>query len=182
MSESLGKLVSNLSKDKFKTLQQFYASNLDLLLRKGVCPYEYVSDETKFNEMQLPAREHFHNWLTESSVREEDYAQAQTVWSAFDMRTFDEYDDLYLKTNVLLLADVLENLRNMSLQYYELDPCNTFTTAGSAWNAILKMTGVRLELLTDIGQHLYIESSVRGGVAMIPHRYSKSKQSLRSRV
>ena len=174
MNTSLEKLVSNLSKDKFKILQQFYTSNVDLLLRKGVYPYEYVTNESKFIETQLPAREHFYSTLTESSVTDDDYAHANTVWSSFNMRTFGEYHDLYLKTDVLLLADVFENFRNMSLQYYELDPCNMYTAAGLAWNAMLKMTNVRLELLTDIDQHLYIEESVRGGVAMIPHRYCKA--------
>ena len=73
------------------------------------------------------------------------------------MQMFGDYHDLYLKTDVLLLADVFENFRNMSLQYYDLDPCNVFTTAGLAWNAMLKMIGVRLELLRHIDIHLYIE-------------------------
>ena len=115
MNASLEKLVSNLSKDKFKILQQFYKVNLDLLLRKGVYPYEYVTDESKFNETQLPTQKYFYNGLTDSPVDEEDYVHAQAVWSAFDMKTFGEYHDLYLKTDVLLLADVFENFRNMSM-------------------------------------------------------------------
>ena len=109
-----------------------------------------------------------------SDIDEEDYAHARTVWSAFDMQTFGDYHELYLKTDVLLLADVFENFRNMSLQYYELDPCNVFTTAGLAWNAMLKMTGVRLELLRDIDVHLYIERGIRGGLAAISNRYAKA--------
>ena len=118
--------------------------------------------------------EHFYNGLTESDINEEDYAHARAVWSAFDMQTFGDYHDLFLKTDVLLLADVFENFRNMSLQYYELDPCNVFTTAGLAWNAMLKMTGVRLELLRDIDVHLYIEKGIRGGLAAISNRYAKA--------
>ena len=59
MNESLEKLVSNLSTDKFKILRQFHTNNVDHLLRKGVYPYEYVTDETKFDDMQLPDRKYF---------------------------------------------------------------------------------------------------------------------------
>lgn len=70
MNESLEKLVANQGKDNFHILGQFCTSNMDLLLRKGVYPYEYVTDGSKFNDMQLPSREHFHNGLTDKAVRE----------------------------------------------------------------------------------------------------------------
>ena len=54
------------------------------------------------------------------------------------------------------------------------DRCNVYSTPGLAWNAMLKMTGIRLELLQDIDMHLFAESGVRGGTAMVPTRYAKA--------
>ena len=77
------------------------------------------------------------------------------------MRTLGEYHYLYLKTEVLLLAGVLENFRETTLQYYEIDPCNVYFVPGFTWNALIKMTGIRLELLHDIDMDLFAERGVR---------------------
>ena len=81
------------------------------------------------------------------------------------------YHDLYLESDVLLLADVFENFRNVCLKNYKLDPAWYFTSPGIAWDAALKMTGVELELLTDPDMLLMIEKGVRGGVSMISKRH-----------
>jgi len=74
----------------------------------------------------------------------------------------------------LLLADVFEDFRRSALKYYKLDPCWYYTLPGSAWDACLKITGIELELLTDINMLLLIEQSIRGGMSMISHRYAKA--------
>ena len=63
------------------------------------------------------------------------------------MKTMGEYHDLYLKSDILLLADVFENFRKTCLQYYKIDPCHYFTSPGLSWDAMLKMTGIKLELM-----------------------------------
>ena len=84
------------------------------------------------------------------------------------------YHDLYLESDVLLLADVFENFRNVCLKNYKLDPAWYYTSPGIAWKAALKMTGVELELLTDPDMLLMIEKGVRGGISMISKRHGKA--------
>jgi len=83
------------------------------------------------------------------------------------MKTFQEYHDLYLKTDVFLLADVFENFRNNCLNNYDFDPAWYYTSPGLAWDVCLKKTGVELELLSDPGMLLMVKQGIRGGVSMI---------------
>jgi hypothetical protein len=72
------------------------------------------------------------------------------------------------------LADVLENVRDIFLHYYGLDAAQFYTSPGLGWHAALKMTGVCLELLTDIDMHLFIEQGLRGGISTLTHRHAKA--------
>jgi hypothetical protein len=85
-----------------------------------------------------------------------------------------DYHDLYVKSDVLLLANVFENFRNVCLKAYNLDPCHFYTSPGLAWQACLKMTEVELQLLTDPDMYLFIEEGLRGGISMISNRFSKA--------
>ena len=79
------------------------------------------------------------------------------VWSACSCQTLGHYHDVYLKSDVYLLADVFENFRSAALSTYGLDPAHYFTLPGFSWDALLRTTAIELELLTDIDQHLFIE-------------------------
>ena len=83
------------------------------------------------------------------------------------MNTMDDYYDLYLKTDVLLLADVFEKFVSTCLDYYGLDPCQYFSSPGLSWDAMLKMTGIELELILDIDMRLFIEKGMSGGISYI---------------
>ncbi|XP_035216942.1 uncharacterized protein LOC118190344 [Stegodyphus dumicola] len=92
------------------------------------------------------------------------------------LRTTDlgDYHDLYVKSDVLLLADIFQNFRRLCLNFYILDPAHIYTAPGLAWPAALRMSGIELELLTDPDMYLFIEKGIRGGIAMISHRFSQA--------
>ena len=86
-----------------------------------------------------------------------------------------DYHDHYLKKDVLLLlADVFEKFIDMCLKYYGLDPCHYFSSPGLSWDAMLKMTAIELEKVSDIDKYLFIEKGLRGGIFYIARRYAKA--------
>lgn len=88
------------------------------------------------------------------------------------MKTLGEYSDIYLKTDILLLADVFEQFREASLATYKLDPANYYTTPGFSWDAMLKYTKVKIELFTDIDMLMFVERGIRGGITQCSTRYA----------
>ena len=84
------------------------------------------------------------------------------------------YHDLYLKSDILLLADVFENFRKTCLQYFKRDPCHYFTSPGLSWDAVFKMTDIKSELMTDIDMFQFIEKGMRGGPSCIANRYARA--------
>ena len=175
MASSLERLAANLPTDTFKyTSQVFKDEKLALMKQKGVYPYDYMDSFQKFGDQQLPPKEEFYSILTDDSISDEQYQHAQKVWNTFNMRTMDEYHDLYLKSDILLLADVFENFRKTCHQYYKLDPCHYFTSPGLSWDALLKMTGIKLELMTDVDMFQFIEKGLRGGISYIANRHGEA--------
>ena len=175
MSSSLDKLVSNLPKEKLRdTSSVFEGRKLKLMSKKGVYPYDFMDDYSKFYNERLPSKEKFHNILNDKHITDEEYEHAKEVWKAFNLKDMGEYHDLYLVSDVLLLTDVFENFRSHCLNYYKLDPCHYFMSPGLSWDAMLRMTGIRLELMTDIDMYQFIEKGIRGGVSYISNRYGNA--------
>ena len=116
--------------------------------------------------------------MTESHITDEQYEHAQAVWEVFGCETMGDYHDLYVKTDVALLADVFENFRNLCQEQYGLDPAQYYTSPGLSWDALLKKTEVELELLTDYEMHLFVERGMRGGISMVSKRYAKANNPL----
>ncbi|XP_071632803.1 uncharacterized protein [Temnothorax longispinosus] len=114
------------------------------------------------------------NFLTGETVSESDYAHATNVWQRFFVRTLGEYSDLYLKTDVLRLADVFENFRDSCVASYGLDPAYYYTLPGFTWDAMLKHTCINFELLTDVDMVMFIERGIRGGLSQCSGRYAKA--------
>ena len=118
--------------------------------QKDAYPYDYMDCFEKFDQTELPTKEQLYSILNDQHVTNGEYGHARKVWKTFDIKTTDEYNDLYLKSDVLLLADVFQNFRKMCLQYYKLDPCHYFTRPGLSWDVMSKRTNIKLELMTNV--------------------------------
>ena len=156
--------------------QQQIEEDLAFITRKGLYPYKYVGSFELFQEPQLPPKDAFYSSLTEKNISETDNTHTQRLFNYFSMTDPGHYHNFCLLTDVLLMADLFENFRDMCLQHYDLNPPHNYTSPGLSWQAALKMMDVKLNLLTDIDQHL-IEEVMRGGVAMISHQYARTKAS-----
>ena len=175
VSSSLDKLVSNLPTEALKyTYNRFKQEQFELMKQNGIYPYDHMDSFEKFKQTELPTKEQFYSILNNEHITDEDYQHAQNVWNTFKLQLMGEYHDLYLKSDVLLLADVFENFRKTCIQYYKLDPCHYFTSPGLSWDAMLKMTDIKLELMTDIDMFQFIEKGMRGGISYIANRYGKA--------
>ena len=135
-----------------------------MLLRKVAYPYEDIDSWEKFNETPLPDEKDFYSEFDLEDTTDKDYAHAQKIWEVFELKNHVEYHDLYVKCDTLLLADVFQNFRDKCIEIYGLDPAHFLSAPGSAWQAYLKKTGVKLELLTDIDMPLMVEERIRGGI------------------
>ena len=174
MNYPLADLVKNLGKNDLHCLRRFFPEDADLLSRKGVFPYEFMDSFEKFN-FTFPEKDAFFSQLS-GKVSDEDYFHAKEVWKKFGMKSLGEYHDLYLKTDVFLLADVVENFRTVLLKNYLLDPAWFLTAPAFFWCAMLKMTGVELELICEgnIEMFQFFERQIRGGVSSVFHRFSQA--------
>ena len=106
----------------------------------------------------------FYNTLNQTDITKEDYEHAQKVWNTFNIKNLGEYHDLYVQSDTLLLADIFENFRETCQRIYKLDPTHFLSAPGLAWQACLKITKVKLELLTDANMLLMVEEGIRGGI------------------
>ena len=115
-------------------------------------------------------KKYFTNDLTGDEISDDDFKFYKKVSRKLNIKTLGEYHDLYLKSDVLLLADVFEHFRKTCIDYYKLDPCHYYTAPGLSWDACLKMTKIKLDLISDIDMYLFIEKGLRGGLSIITHR------------
>ena len=98
---------------------EFYKDKLGLVKQKGFYPYEYMTDSEKFKE-KLPSKEKFYSSFTNTKINDKEYEHVLNVWNKFGMKTMKDYHDLYLKCDVLLLANVFQIFRNNSLKNHGL--------------------------------------------------------------
>ena len=169
----------------------------DVMVQKGVYPYEYIDGWEKLEETSLPLKDAFYSRLNTKGISDQDYEYAQNVLNRIMSRheniTLGYYHDVYLATDLLLLVDVFETFRNTCLKNYMLDPAHFYTAPGLAWQALLKTATehcehekkrkdcelcpdeFRLELFTDIDMLLTVEKGIRGGFTQTVKRYANNK-------
>lgn len=145
-----------------------------LITQKGVYPYDYMDNFNKFNDVQLPLKEEFFSKLDNKDISNEDYERAQKVWKTFNLKSMHEYHDLYLNTDILLLADVFENFRTLTLNQKQLDPAHYYTLPGLAMDSAVKKFGSGIDLFTDYNMYLLTERGIRGGISTMMRRYAKA--------
>ena len=175
MASSLEALVNNLPEGALNNLNKYFTpEQVKLLKQKGFFPYDYMDNIEKLKDKKPPPQKAFYSKLTGKGINNYNYNHVLNVWKTWKMKTFKEYLELYNITDVLLLADVFENFRDICLKNYGLDPVYYYTAPGLAWDACLKMTGVNLELLSNIDMLLMIEKGIRGGISIISNRYGKA--------
>ena len=176
MSSSLDSLVNNLSRGghKFRGFKGFTRKQQSLLVRKGVYLYEYMDSWSKFEEDRLPSIDDLYNKLNMSRISDDDYKQAKRVWGEFGSRNLGEYHDLNLKTNVILLSNIFEKFRKVCMENYGLDPAHFYIAPGLVWQACLKKTGMKPDLITDPDMLLMFERGIRAGITQVVKRYTKA--------
>ena len=143
------------------------------MLRKGVCPYEYMDSWERFNETSLPSKEDFYSNLNMENIDDIDYRHGNNVFKIFKLENLEDYHDLYVQSDTLLLA-VFQNFRDMCVKVYELDCTHFLSLSGLAWQACLKKSNKELELLTGCAMLLMVEEGIRGGICHSIYRYAKA--------
>ena len=172
LASSLEKLTENLivktksgpSYENFKYMSEHFEQDTELLCQKGVYPYEYIDDIARLEETCLPSIDGFYSSLSGKGITAKQYAQAQTVFKSMKCKTLGDYHDIYLKTDVLLLADVFENYRASCQEKYNLDPANYISTPSISWDAMLQITNQEIGLIHDDEMRQFFEPSKRGGI------------------
>ena len=162
---------------RFASTYEFCNKDLNkfiLLLRKGVYSYEYMDNWERFDKTLLPSKESFYSNLNMENIDDIDCRHGNNVFQRFKLKKLGEYHDLYVQSDTLLLADVFENFKNTCLKVCELDPAHFLSLTGLAWQACLKKTNVKLELLTDYDMLLMVEKGIRGGICHSIHRHTKA--------
>ena len=168
LNTSIEALVNNLPEDGFKNLEKYFKPyQAKLLKQKGFFPYEYLDNLEKLKDTIPPPQDAFYSKLSGKGINESCYEHVLNVWKKFNIKTLKDYLKLYNISDVLLLADVFENFRDICLKNYGLDPVHYYTAPGLAWDAMLKMTKINLELLSDVDMLLMVEKGIRGGISII---------------
>ena len=140
------KLATTLSREELMYTRESFtnANQFDLVRQKGVYPYDYMDSFNRFSETQLPPKNGFFNRLNDAHISDSQYEHVQRVWTEFQCDTLMDYHDVYLKSDVLLLADFFEKFPCVCLSDYGLDPLHYYTSPGLAWDVALKMSRIKL--------------------------------------
>ena len=175
LNKSLDYLTGTINdEDRISLKQEFGEENFKLLTKKGIDPYDYFDKKEKYNGIELPKKEKFFNKLNNKNISNEDYKHAIKVFKTFKCENLFDYSILYLKTDICHLSDVFQKFSNFSYKTYNLDPRHSYTLPGFSWQAMLKMTKIELQLISDSDMHLYLMDCIRGGICIVNKKFVKA--------
>ena len=166
LNKSLDYLTGTINDDDRISLKQEFGKNYQLLTKKGIYPYDYFDNTKKYYEQKLPNKNEFFNKINNKSISDEDYEHAKNVFEKFECENLLDYSILYLKTDICHLADVFQKFSNFAYKTYNLYPTHSYTLPGFSWQAMLKMTKIELELISDPDMYLFLIDTIRGGISV----------------
>jgi hypothetical protein len=189
---SLDKLVQDLGYDHdFSILDQsklYEQHNLNLkklLLKKGVYPYEFATSlEILQNTTSIPPQTNFYSSIKNESVSSDDYKHATLVFSKFKCKNMLEYTNLYCQLDTFLLAEAFIAFRTEIFNEIGLDCARYISLPQLAYDSMLLLTDVTIQLIVNEDQYLFVESGIRGGLSFIAQRYceTNSKSKIKSEI
>jgi len=177
LSSSLDDLVKNVHNDdvnQFKYTRRTVGDDDPNIFKKGIYLYEYMTSRDVFKQTSLPPMSEFYSKLKMEGITLDEYKRAQEMWSTYKCENMEDFHNVYVKLDVVLLADCMENFRRVGIQEYGINPAHYWTLAGYTWQCCLKMTNLELQLITDPNIYLMFENAIRGGVSTVSNRYSKA--------
>ena len=167
LNKSLDYLTGTIhDEDRISLKKEFGEENYQLLTKKGIYPYDYFDNIKKYNECKLPNKEEFFNKINNKNISDEDYEHAKSVFEKFECKNLLDYSILYLKTDICHLSDIFQKFSDFAYQTYELDPRHSYTLPGFSWQAMLKMTKIELELISNPDMYLFLMDTIRGGISV----------------
>ena len=170
MATSLDELHKNLVQEQMIISKQYYEKDetFDLMTQqKGVYPYKHMDSFSKYNDTIFPSKDEFYNDLAGKECTVSDYEYGKKVYNLMKCKNMGDYTDVYVIDDVLKLADIFENFREMCLIHYKLDPCWYYTAPGLSWDAMLKITDISLQVIKDYDMYMFIEKGIRGGMVKV---------------
>ena len=149
------------------TLTRVNPTSFDLILQKGIFPYEYFNSLSKLDERSLPSQKFFHSSLTEQDITTADYQHAQQVWRQFKCTDLSDYSNLYVQSDVSLLMDCMTNTRMMLYEVYALDMAHFISLPSFAMNCALKTVKQPLDLIKDEEMLKLWDDGMFGGISLV---------------
>lgn len=169
LPQSLAKLGEITTKWRFQELM-----NVDskFIKYKGRDAYDWLDSVEKFKYEGLPPIECFYNSLSKEPCSISEYESMKKEFNELEFKTYEDWHKYYLKKDVYILTNVMENFRDKCLEDFGLDPVYYCSTPGFAKDCMLKMTGAKIPLLEDADMIHMIETGIRGGMSYIGKRHS----------
>ena len=166
--------------DDFKLLKQHHPQieKHSLLLGKMLFPYTYFDNVDRLKETSLPPREAYFNDLTKEECSEADYETAVKIWETFELADLKSLVKLYCETDVLQTVDIFIRFRNVTMKEFELDPLHFVSLPSLCWQACMKVTDLRVELITDSDMYLMWQRAKFGGFTTVVSQYEKANNPL----